>query len=135
MLFAPTPPDDSGAVGLLDYLCAWMDDDDLLDETDLLARIAADPSPHADVVLVLAAAQRTGAPWPIAWARAMRAIQPPRDRSADADAVLDEDRVLLRELTPAFRAAYERRARTLDERKREDRLVRRRAPELGRAAY
>lgn len=101
-------------------------------EERLLEILSADPSPHADLLLLMAAAKRNRLPWSDAWARAQRDRQPPRERSDDADAALDEDRVLLREIRPVIRAAYEDRELTDAERAEVDTLVHRRAPELSR---
>lgn len=101
-------------------------------EDRLIEQLAADPSPHADLVLMLAAGKRHGIPWAEAWARTMRARQPPRERSDDAEELLDEDRLLLRELRPVIRAAYENRELTAEERAEVEWHARRRAPELER---
>lgn len=98
-------------------------DDELLTEDDLLDRLAADPSPNADVVLLLLAAKAEGAEWATAWARAMRTAQPPRDLPDDVATLLAGDRGLLRELRPALQASYEDRAMTAAERAETDALV------------
>lgn len=73
------------------------------------------------MILVLLAAKNDGLAWRSAWARAVRATQPPRDLDEDVAAQLAEDRGALVELRPALRAAYEGRAMTAAERAETDR--------------
>ena len=105
-----------------------MDGEERLREA--LAELAADGSPHADILLVLLAAKNDGVAWREAWARATRTAQAPPTLSTAAAAVVAEDRAIVRELKPALRAAYEDRPLTAVEIAQRERLAERRLSDL-----
>jgi hypothetical protein len=73
--------------------------------------------PWEQVSAVLAEAKREGLPWDEAWFKAMRSLSPERTATVSQQLrdALAEERDLMREVKPWWRAAYEGREVTVDE--------------------
>jgi hypothetical protein len=94
------------------------------------AAVADQLIPVDQVVAILALGRRGGSSFEAAWFSALRAIRPPRSCGPPLRSAADETLVLLREVKPHFRAAYERRVPTRAELGKADRLANRRLNRL-----
>lgn len=63
----------------------------------------------AQVAFVLVEARKRGVAFEDAWFNALRSISPPRTCHPKLRVRIDENRALIHEVKPLFRAAYERR--------------------------